>query len=47
VKIFNVVGKLIIKDFISSDKAEINLTELEAGVYFIEIKNQRMKVIKQ
>jgi hypothetical protein len=47
VKIFDIVGKLIKYELLSGIKAEIDVLDLKAGLYFLELRNQRFKFIKQ
>lgn len=46
--IYNVVGKLVAKNTITdSDNVQINISNLESGLYFVKINNQYLKFIKQ
>jgi hypothetical protein len=46
--IYNVVGKLVIQNKINdSNDVQINIQNLESGLYFVKINNQYLKFIKQ
>jgi hypothetical protein len=47
VKIYDIVGKLIKIDLINDINAEVDVTDLKSGLYFLELVNQRFKIIKQ
>jgi hypothetical protein len=46
-KIFDIVGKLIKYELINERNAEIDVLEIKPGLYFLELRNQRIKIIKQ
>jgi hypothetical protein len=47
VKIYDVVGKLIYHELIKNSNVDIEVKELDAGIYFLEAENYRGKFVKQ
>ncbi|MCW3075710.1 MAG: hypothetical protein JWO32_319 [Bacteroidetes bacterium] len=46
-QLFDVFGKELIKENLESGKKQINLSFLQSGVYFAEIKSENFKVVKK
>jgi endonuclease I/chitodextrinase len=47
VKVYNILGKLIIDTKISTSKNNLNITTLSKGVYFVKIKSDNTSIIKK
>lgn len=51
VRVYNELGQAIIKREVESDRAEINMSDLSNGLYFIDVQSdegsKRLKIVKQ
>jgi beta-glucanase (GH16 family) len=43
----NIAGKQVMNDIVVTGRLELDLTRLPAGIYFLKIDNQAIKIIKQ
>ncbi len=47
IEIFNTIGKIVYSDRITSPKQNINIEDLNAGIYFVQIKSQGSTLTKK
>lgn len=47
INVYNTLTQLLISHPKNSKRTELNLSNLESGIYFIELKNQLFKIIKE
>jgi hypothetical protein len=47
IKIYDINGKLIKHEIINSSNLEVDVTEFETGIYFINMKSSTVKIIKK
>ena len=47
INVYNTLTQLLISQSKNSTKTELDLSNLESGIYFVELKNQLFKIIKE